>query len=379
MSEEARVVRVREQYQKALEFIENVTIKVEEVQREVLSTILTTNANTEYLQKYGLNGSSDREAFKKGLPIITYKDIKPYIQRIVNGDTSPILSVLPVTELLRSSGTSGGHQKLLPTNADDGERRNFFFGLLTAVRNQYVEEVGDWKAMHFLFVRDEKKTVGGLMHRSATTSLYISKGFRDAFHCNAYTSPIEAILCTDYYESMYSQLLCGLLQRQHVIRMGTTFAYGFLMAIRFLEQHWAQLCNDIESGILSKDIRDPSVTEAVTKTLQPHPNLAQLIRNECSSGRWEGILNRLWPNAKYVDVVVSGTMAQYIPILNYYTGGLPLVSDIYASSECFIGINLEPLCNPKDVSYTLVPNMGYFEFLPLREGESKEQDSSKSW
>nr|CAD1833309.1 unnamed protein product [Ananas comosus var. bracteatus] len=41
---------------------------------------------------------------------------------------------------------------------------------------------------------------------------------------------------------------------------------------------------------------------------------------------------------------------------------------MYASSECYFGVNLEPLCDPMDVAYTLLPNMGYFEFIPLEEG-----------
>jgi auxin responsive GH3 family protein len=60
-------------------------------------------------------------------------------------------------------------------------------------------------------------------------------------------------------------------------------------------------------------------------------------------------------------------MAQYIPILQYYSGGLPIVSGMYASSECFFGLNLRPLCGPSEVSYTIMPNTAYFEFLPVGE------------
>ncbi|KAI8533796.1 hypothetical protein RHMOL_Rhmol10G0036900 [Rhododendron molle] len=38
---------------------------------------------------------------------------------------------------------------------------------------------------------------------------------------------------------------------------------------------------------------------------------------------------------------------------------------MYVSSECYFGVNLKPLCDPADVAFTLLPNMGYFEFLPL--------------
>ena len=38
---------------------------------------------------------------------------------------------------------------------------------------------------------------------------------------------------------------------------------------------------------------------------------------------------------------------------------------MYASSECYFGLNLNPMCKPGDVAYTLIPTMCYFEFLPL--------------
>eukprot|EP01018_Ginkgo_biloba_P040649 Gb_18753 [translate_table: standard] len=137
-------------------------------------------------------------------------------------------------------------------------------------------------------------------------------------------------------------------------------------AIRFLEEHWRDLCNDIRRGTLNKEVTDPSVREAVTRLLYPNPELAESIQSECSKDSWQGIITRLWPNTKYIDVIVTGTKAQYIPTLDYYSGGLPLVCTMYASSECYFGLNLKPLCKPSKVSYTLLPSMAYFEFLPVQ-------------
>jgi hypothetical protein len=59
-------------------------------------------------------------------------------------------------------------------------------------------------------------------------------------------------------------------------------------------------------------------------------------------------------------------MAQYISMLEFYSGGgIPLVCTMYASSESYFGVNLRPLCSPTNVSYTILPNMVYFEFIPL--------------
>ncbi|KAK6121475.1 hypothetical protein DH2020_044783 [Rehmannia glutinosa] len=97
----------------------------------------------------------------------------------------------------------------------------------------------------------------------------------------------------------------------------------------------------------------------------PTPGLWRtLLPWECAKDNWERIIARIWPNTKYLDVIVTGAMTQYIPTLDYYSGGLPIVSVNYASSECFSGINLNPICKPSEISYTIMPNMAYFEFLP---------------
>ncbi|XP_039001571.1 indole-3-acetic acid-amido synthetase GH3.6 isoform X2 [Hibiscus syriacus] len=353
---------------KTLQFIEDVTSSPDGVQRKVLEEILERNAHVEYLQKHGLNGHTDRGSFKKIMPVITYEDIQPYVERIANGDTSPILCSKPISEFLTSSGTSGGERKLMPTIEEELGRRSLLYSLLMPVMSQFVPGLDKGKGMYFLFIKSEAKTPGGLAARPVLTSYYKSYHFKDRPYdpYTNYTSPNETILCPDSYQSMYSQMLCGLCQHKEVLRVGAVFASGFIRAIKFLEKHWRLLCNDIRTGTIGSQITDQSVREAVMNILKPDPELADFIEAECSKDSWQGIITRLWPNTKYVDVIVTGTMSQYIPTLDYYSNGLPLVCTMYASSECYFGVNLNPLCKPSEVSYTLIPTMAYFEFLPIQ-------------
>lgn len=209
----------------------------------------------------------------------------------------------------------------------------------------------------------------GLPARAVLTSYYKSKHFKgralDPY--NDFTSPDPTILCEDSSQSMYCQLLAGLVHRQQVLRLGAVFASAFLRAVSFLKRNWARLCNDICAGQLDPCVTDEDCRSCMSAVLsRPNPVLAGEIREICSSLSWKGILCRLWPRAKYIEAVVTGSMAQYIPALEYYSEGkLPLVCTMYASSECYFGVNLKPLCDPADVSFTLLPNMCYFEFIPL--------------
>ncbi|KAH7576820.1 hypothetical protein JRO89_XS01G0156900 [Xanthoceras sorbifolium] len=313
---------VSEKNKKVLEFIEDVTSRADEVQERVLAEILSRSAKVEYLKRHGLDGRIDRETFKKVMPVVVYEELKSDIDRIANGDTSPILCSQPISEFL----TRG-------------------------------EEIDAYNC------RRAGEEIVALQSIDASDEPVCSRPY-DPY--TNYTSPNETILCPDSYQSMYSQLLCGLYQNSEVLRVGAVFASGFIRAIRFLEKHWPFLCNDIQNGTINPQIiTNPSVREAVLKIIKPNPELAGFVETECRKGSWKGIITRLWPNTKYVDVIVTGTMSQYIPTLDFYSNGLPLVCTMYASSECYFGLNLNPLCKPNEVSYTLIPTMAYFEFLPV--------------
>ena len=91
---------------KALQFIEEMTRNADQVQEKILVEILSQNGETEYLQRFKLAGATDRDTFKSKVPVVTYEDLQPDIQRIANGDRSPILSSHPISEFLTRSDSS---------------------------------------------------------------------------------------------------------------------------------------------------------------------------------------------------------------------------------------------------------------------------------
>ncbi|RZC47572.1 hypothetical protein C5167_040531 [Papaver somniferum] len=372
-------------HKKALEFIEEVTTDTEKVQKQVLSEILSISSHVEYLQHHGLNGRTDRETYRNVIPIATYEDFKPYIQRIANGDTSPILCGRPITDLLLSSGTSDGGRKIFPFIEEEMQRLLFLHGLTMPVVNKYITGIDKGKAMIFRFSRGIIYTPGGLPVCSALARFYQSSQFKNRPYdpLEDYTSPIETVLCKDFDQSMYSQCLCGLYQSKLVVRVGSAFVTVLVRVILFIQKHWSLLCNDIRTGTINTQIiTDISVRDAVKKILvNPDPELADFIEIECKRDEsWKGIISRLWPNAKYIDAIITGSMSQYISSIDFYSNGLPFVSTRYACSECFLGINLNPLCKPNEVAYTFIPNVAYFEFLPiLDENQQKNNNQQEQY
>ncbi|ESQ38576.1 hypothetical protein EUTSA_v10029358mg, partial [Eutrema salsugineum] len=329
------------------------------------------NANTEYLRGY-LHGSSDKELFKKNVPIVSYDDVRPYIERIANGEPSDVISGEPSTTFLMSSGTSGGKQKIFPVNNNFFEDMAFMFALGSVIISKHIKGVQKGKALTFLFTREPSTTPTGLPVSTGTTSFLFSEFFKNR-PSNVFTSPDEVTLCPDNKQAMYCHLLCGLVQRDEVVSVAATFASSLVGAITFLENYWEELCRNIRSGHVSEWITDLSCRDAVTNILGGrNSELADRIEEEFQKKSWEGIITRLWPKAKFIQSVVTGQNAQYIPMLEFYSNKVPLISPIYASSETMFGVNVNPLCKPQDVSYTFVPTMSYFEFLLADEGNKGE-------
>lgn len=69
------------------------------VQRETLKKILEENGETEYLQKWGLNGRSDPDSFKACVPLATHTHLEPYIQFIADGSNPRVLTGKPITTI----------------------------------------------------------------------------------------------------------------------------------------------------------------------------------------------------------------------------------------------------------------------------------------
>ncbi|XP_009395757.2 jasmonoyl--L-amino acid synthetase GH3.5 isoform X1 [Musa acuminata AAA Group] len=362
-----------------IEEFEALTNDAGRLQTESLRKILEQNGEAEYLRNLGLGGRTDPESFRACVPLVTHRDLEPYIQRIADGDTS-VLTGKPITSISLSSGTTQGKPKFLPFNDELVQSTMQIYRTSFAFRNREYP-IGDGKALQFIYSSRQVKTKGGLIATTATTNVYRSEQFKRTMKDiqSQCTSPDEVIFGPDFRQSLYCHLLCGLIYSNEVQIISSTFAHSIVHAFRTLEQVWEELCMDIREGVLSSRITVPSIRSAVSKLLIPNPSLADSIYNKCVRlSNWYGVIPELWPNAKYVYGIMTGSMEPYLKKLRHYAGSLPLMSADYGSSEGWIGANVNPSLIPELATFAVLPNIGYFEFIPLEKPEEKELENSAS-
>ncbi|KAK2993264.1 hypothetical protein RJ640_015743 [Escallonia rubra] len=373
------------------------------VQNETLRRILEQNYGVEYLKHWlgedmmnniaSIEGNALESLYTSLVPLVSHADLEPFIQRIADGDTSPLLTQHPITTLSLSSGTTDGRQKYVPFTCHSAKTTLQVFTLAAAYRSRLFFSLGGGprvypireggRVLEFIYSSKRFKTKGGLTAGTATTHYFASEEFTirqeqtKSFTC----SPKEVISCGDYRESTYCHLLLGLFFSDQVEFITSTFAFSIVQAFRSFEDLWGELCTDIRDGTLSTSrITSTKVREAVYDILSPKPSLASRIRASCEELKeadWFGLIPKLWPNAKYVYSIMTGSMLLYMKKLRHYAGrDLPLVSADYGSTESWIGVNVDPSCPPEDVTFAVIPTFSYFEFIPLYRQKNQEYSTS---
>lgn len=86
-------------------------------QREVLQDLITSAQYTEFGRKYNFSELYDLKDFKQSVPVHEYEDLKPYIQRIMDGEQN-ILWNTPVSWFAKSSGTTSDKSKFIPVSEE---------------------------------------------------------------------------------------------------------------------------------------------------------------------------------------------------------------------------------------------------------------------
>jgi hypothetical protein len=86
-----------------------------EAQRDVLQNLVTAAQYTEFGRKYNFSELFTISAFKQTIPIHEYDDLKPYIQRILDGEQN-VLWNTPIYWFAKSSGTTSDKSKFIPVS-----------------------------------------------------------------------------------------------------------------------------------------------------------------------------------------------------------------------------------------------------------------------
>lgn len=217
----------------------------EKYQRQILSGLLSRNADSAYGRAHGFSEIRSYEEFRDRVSVVDYDALELWIARIMRGEPS-VLTTEPVTRLLPTSGSTGG-RKLIPFTATFQRELNAAIGpwMVDLCRQHPSIALGPayWSISPAMPPSTEESAVPvGFDDDSA----YVG-GLRQRFVEAAFAVPSILRLVSDVEISRYLTLLCLLRHRE--LRLVSVWHPSFLtLLLDALPGWWDELLADVQIG-----------------------------------------------------------------------------------------------------------------------------------
>ncbi|MFC0105753.1 GH3 auxin-responsive promoter family protein [Kibdelosporangium aridum] len=311
--------------------------------QEVLSHMLRTNVDTEFGRHHGFAAVRDWRDFRAAVPIRTYDELAPWIDRAARGESTVLSADDPVVYFM-SSGSTGDSKKIPITREF---MRTGFFPPFYAAWAPFVEHFPEVVAradstlnLKYDPVSMTATTVSGRPHLGASQvdfgatfgePLAGEPGTRAPW--GTLPAPVDD---TDYLEKAYMRLR---LAAEHDVRCVIGINPAVVAAVPYqLRQWWPRLVKELHDGTIGGHPYG-------------HPNRERAAELEQLAGYF-GTLRpaHLWPNFQVLFCWTTGIASLYLPGLREEFGtGVRALPAPVAASEGFVGVCLDrngAACSP---------------------------------
>ncbi len=335
-----------------------------ETQLKSLMKIIEENKDCELGKKYDFANIHSFKDFQDKVPLSTFEDYAPLIDRMVEKGEKNIITSKKIVRYCSSSG-SVGKPKLQPKTFQDVWNLQCC-GLVptTACAKRYFDARGEKFPTFYgplLLSLNGHKLPNGMMSNGAGQVPYDNvKSLLKFVTC----TPMDILYPEDEENTNipYFQLIFALPSKKVSFLGGMVITLVTTM-FEYLENNWEMICNDIEKGTIDPSVKCPDSLRKKYGHRKPNPKRADELRAEFRKGfeTEVPIAKRIWPKLAWAYGMVSSSLGLYMDKLRRYVGDLPIHHMGYAASEGFMGMCVDL----DDDNVVLLPRSIIYEFLPV--------------
>lgn len=329
-------------------------------QGKTLRQILNYAKDSEYGKEHNfaalLSIKDDKElfvAYRKAVQVNDYEDLRPYINKHLQGGENILFPGKPKM-YATTSGTTKEPKWIPITN-------EYFSNVYGKINKLWL-----WtliKQSKYTFAGGVVSIVGKAIEGNAPDGTIVgsvsgvSYTQCPAFIKKAYTCPNEVFEISDYKARNYCIFLLGLIRNTTLIVTANPSTVAGMQDN--IIANYDQYVHDIETGTLNKDLDMPDYCrKAIEAVLTPNPKRAQELK-DIKAKYGTPLPKHYWPDMQVLNTWRSGNTKIY---LDKITGTFPDQCKVpefgYFASECRVGL----VMNGKNDT-TLFPHMHYFEFI----------------
>lgn len=332
--------------------------QVEKTQRNVLHSIVERNAETDFGIRHGFGAICSVSDFQRQVPIRTYADFIPYIERIVGGEQG-VLTADPVSRFEQSSGSTSA-SKLIPYTSS--LRSEFQQGLNPWLCSLYASHPTLLTGKQYWSVtpvgQKQLRTLGGIPIGFEEDAEYFGP-LKRTFIQNLMAVPSAVSRISDIETFRYVTVLF-LLKCRDLTFISVWNPTFLMLLLNEVASRMDDLIADIANGTITTHL-DPSVRSELGK-LCADPNRAKELKTVLLGTNGDVPWQAIWPKLSLISCWADASAAHYAMQLRNYFPTVAIQPKGLLATEGFITF---PIASGQAPALSI--NSHFFEFAKVAE------------
>lgn len=342
---------------------ERQTLAPFETQKKVLFDILWENRDTLFGREHNFEAIRSIDDFRHNVNINSYEMLRPYIRKMVSGETNILTKDNPIFFGITSGSTK--RPKFIPvTKSSRSEKQKIMRLWMYRVIKDHPN-ILDGKVLAIVSPAVEGYTKTKVPYGSESGDAYINSPW---FIKDKFSLPAEIFSIEDYEARYYAILRVSM--EQNITTISTLNPLTILVIFKKLDKYARHIMEDIRKGAISSLFHiENDIKKSIMSELAPNPGRAEfLMRLFKEKGRLYP--PDFWPDLKVIECWKGGTIGLYLNDLRAFFGGQIIIRDFgYLSTEARCSLPVRD-----DASEgILTVGSNFYEFIPEEEIDKPKQ------
>ncbi len=326
-----------------------------DTQSWVLRRLVGPNKNSAFGRDHGFASIKTISDFQRAVPVCSYEDLQPYIDRSLNGEPNQLTAEKPLM-FATTSGTTGASKYIPVTRTSKASKSKLMRVWLGALFKDHPATL-EGKILAVVSPEVESYSAGGIPCGAESGHGY--RAMSPAVKAQ-YSAPYEVAMIEDYEARYYAlvRIACGQ-------SLGLLFAVNPSTALLLAQKmgaHTAAIIKDVRDGTLSSDFDiAPEIRPVIEPLLAPDPQRATELEAAAYRGGGQLLPRTVWPELACIASWKGGTVGMYLDRFGDYFDPATPVRDIgYFASE----VRGSVVLTDEGSSGVLSVTENLFEFAP---------------
>jgi hypothetical protein len=333
-------------------------------QKEFLLNLLYDNRDTLFGKEHRFSRIKTVEDFQRNIPVNNYETLRPYIEKMMNGESNILVKDKVIFYGITSGTTSV--PKFVPVTKKSRKQKSRVMDLWLYYLLKKHPGALKGKGLIIMSPAVEGYAESGVAYGSESGDAY---KHMPSFVSRHYALPYDVFCIKDYEARYYTILRIGI--EADVTNAGTMNPLTMLVLCQKIEKYAKDIILDIRTGALNKSLKiDPQIRKALEKRLKPNPARAEVLEKLLIE---KGALlpKDFWPDICLLECWTGGTVGSYLKeVIKYFPDSINVRDFGFLATEARCSIPISD--NGPSGILTITSN--FYEFIPEEDRDKNDPE-----